>query len=262
MIRIAAPTHTTIVWDIETGPLDRDYLLTNCEPFDPLAVKLPDPPGEFDAAAVKYGNTKDEAKRAAKLEEARAAHSKAAADYPALCEQKLTEARAAHESKIMDRAALSAETGRVLTIGCFLPGDDEYLIPADDELTIIRSFWLMFASTPNARWVGFNTDNFDLPFMVRRSWLLGIPVPPEIVMDRGRRYWHPSFVDLLARWRLGVYQDSISLNRLGKYLGVGSKNGNGKDFAGLWRDDRTAAITYLKNDLELTYQCARRMSVC
>ncbi len=53
-------------FDIETGPLPREVLDSLIDPFPPF-----EPPGPFDPAMVKYGNTKDEAKKAEKLEAAR-----------------------------------------------------------------------------------------------------------------------------------------------------------------------------------------------
>jgi hypothetical protein len=55
-----------IVFDIETGPLPSDEIRANSAPFVPAP-----PPGDFDPSAVKLGNLKDEAKIAAKINDAR-----------------------------------------------------------------------------------------------------------------------------------------------------------------------------------------------
>ncbi|MEZ5275513.1 MAG: hypothetical protein R3F07_03930 [Opitutaceae bacterium] len=46
-----------------------------------------------------------------------------------------------------------------------------------------------------------------------------------------------------------------------KHLGCGAKTCSGADFAGLFEEDRQAAIEYLENDIRMTYDCAVRMGV-
>ncbi|MGK3946596.1 hypothetical protein ABK046_50585, partial [Streptomyces caeruleatus] len=70
----------------------------------------PEPPGEFDPEAVKLGNVKDPAKRADKIEEARAKHADALANFAAT----YAEAKAQHRESFISKAALSPLTGRVL----------------------------------------------------------------------------------------------------------------------------------------------------
>jgi hypothetical protein len=105
--------------------------------------------------------------------------------------------------------------------------------------------------------IGFNTQGFDLPFVIRRSWHHGITVP-KTVMTSGR-YWSDTLVDLMIAWRCGGYKDFISLDNLAKFLNVGQKNGNGELFHVLWNQDRDAAVAYLTNDVRLCADCAAKM---
>ena len=156
-----------------------------------------------------------------------------------------------------DKAALSALTGRVLAIGIrYSTGVEVIMQNDDDEAQILRDFWhdclnFEFADL----WVGHNIIGFDLPFLMRRSMLLGVPVPHVI---RPMRYFDPRFIDTMEKWDLGTHE-RISLDTLSKALGVGAKSGSGKDFAKLWREDRDAALAYLRHDLELTEKCALKM---
>ncbi len=224
-----------IVFDIETGPLPEDFLRSLLEPAAP-----------FDPASVKVGNLKDEAKIKAKIEECRAAYEE--------------ECKAA-ELRFFDRAALSAHTGEVLAIGVRFAGEKGGQVLHGSEAKVLKLFWETCEDTraSDNRLVGFNIFGFDLPFLLRRSWLLGVR-PPHWVMDRDR-YWSPLFVDLMARWQCGDRQNFISLNRIAGLLGVGQKNGDGKMFAETWKADKAAAIAYLNQDLELTLQVARRLGV-
>lgn len=156
-----------------------------------------------------------------------------------------------------DRAALDATTGRVLCIG-LIEGSVWSLLKDDDEKRVLLLFWewmkdhLHHGNTV----VGFNSHGFDLPFLLRRSWLLGVPVLHNV---REGRYWHRQLCDLMEVWQCGNREQRISLDNLSKALGVGAKNGNGKDFAALWTTDRAKAEEYVRNDVELLKKCAERV---
>ena len=223
----------TIFFDIETGPL----------PEDELAALVP----SFDPAEVKTGNLKDPDKIAAKLAEAEANHLR---DY-------------------VEKAALDPLTGRVLAVGLLnvtphrgpLPSAErkdcsEFVILGhDDEAAILREFWQMAQGEMGRvnQMVGFNSNAFDLPFLIRRSWRHRVAVPFGI---RRGRYWSDQMIDLRDAWQLGDRQARGSLDSIAKHLGLGAKNGHGADFARLWKSDRTQAVGYLRNDLQLTASIA------
>jgi hypothetical protein len=224
------------VLDIETAPLSLCELKDIIPPFDPEAVKT--------------GNIKDADKIAEKIRQAES-------DY------------------IMDtleRAALGAHTGQVLVIGLkdaftgeteIVGQEDPASATVDDEAAVIRWLWnrldaIAITSTVPPILVGFNTHKFDLPFLVRRSWKLGLHVPPWL---RRGRYWGEQCYDLMEAWQLGDWKELISLDSLCKHLGLGGKNGSGKEFAALWRSDNARARAYLERDLYLTQQAAIRLGV-
>lgn len=176
--------------------------------------------------------------------------------------------RATAWTKFVERAALSPVTGRILAIGLANPEKPGGVIVFDDsptgEANMLQTVWRKFAACRAAgrSIVGFNIAGFDLPFMVRRSWLLGVAVPATI-FDASGRYLDRCFVDLLVRWRCGNHQDSIRLADLSRFLSVGDKPKgiNGADFHRLWSTDRAQATEYLLNDLAMTMRCAARMGV-
>jgi predicted PolB exonuclease-like 3'-5' exonuclease len=208
-----------LVFDIETGP-EQDSVLTLMEP-------------EFSAPS----NYRDEAKIAEHIDRQR--------------------------MEWREKAALDATTGRILAIGTMLD-DKQRLLSVDpehgiSEQEVIRSFWEQAA--PNGRWrhlVGFNSNRFDIPYLIRRSYKLGIRVPFGAMNGR---YLNPKFIDLMDFWRLGDFHASISLDRLARHLGVGAKNGNGAEFAALLETDRASALDYLANDIRLTVAVAKRLGV-
>lgn len=249
-----------LVFDIETSARPEAELRPLCPPFDPTSVDglaL----GEFDPASVKLGNLKDQSKIDAKIAEARAAHEAAAVNAP----QILAAAEADHWQGFVNRAALSPVTGQVLAIGYWskaagtkIQGQGGTL----DEAKLLANFWNRYRAcrSEGRQMVGFNIFRFDLPFMARRSWYLGIDVP-DTLTDPSGRYFDKVFVDLYARWQCGVYQESIRLDDMARFFGVGGKPDGicGADFGRLWQEDRSTAIEYLKNDLVITSGCAARM---
>lgn len=218
--------------DIETGPLSEAE----------LRASMP----AFDESEVKVGNFKDPEKIAAKI----------------------AEAKAAHERDYFDRAALRADTGRVVAIGVGYDVDGQFIQGVgresndfEDEALLLEWWWETFTeyADEGRAFVGFNLLNFDVPFLLRRSWLYGVQVPRSVFASGGRYLNDRHFIDLMQVWQAGSRNDSISLDRLARFLGVGEKNGSGADFHKLWESDRTKAIEYLANDLRLTLACAGRL---
>lgn len=211
-----------IIFDIETGPLPDEQIL-------PL----------FDVDGVKFGNTKDEAKRAAIVEAAKA--------------------------KFVERAALDPLTGQVVAIGYHAAEAEPVVIgvgwSVKTEADVLAHFWETFAYCSKAKrpLAGWNTHGFDLPFLVRRSWINDVAVPQGL-LERGR-YWHETFVDLMQIFSCGKYGDFVSLHRACQAFGLAGKNGSGADFHRLWTEDRDKAIAYLLNDVKQTYEVAARMGV-
>lgn len=172
--------------------------------------------------------------------------------------EKITAAIIAKEIKWLEQAALSAITGEVLCIG-YLVNESMFKFQVGAEKDILTSFWntAMETITSGKIVVGFCCKMFDLPFLVRRSWAQGVSVPKCIWNGR---YFCDQIVDIAEKWECGVRGgDHISLDQLSKFLGVGQKNGNGKDFAALWHDNREQALLYLKNDLILTKNAHQRL---
>lgn len=251
-----------LAFDIETGPLGDDRLLELCPP-----AVLPVHPGVFDPAAVKVGHLKDPGKIREKIEAARQAHQDAVDSYGEACEA----ARVKAFADFKDKAALEATTGRVVAIGMAEYGGIPSIIDCDGtggwpalglaEGDGIAAFWQMIEKYMRDQMpiVGFNIMHFDLPFLVRRSWMLGIPVPMGV---RKGRYWADSFIDLMQVW--GFYgRDMVKLNTVAMALGLGGKvteaDGvavSGADFHRLWRENRAAAEVYLQQDVQLCISIA------
>ncbi|MCW1921292.1 ribonuclease H-like domain-containing protein [Luteolibacter arcticus] len=168
---------------------------------------------------------------------------------------KIAEAIEQKRAAWIEKAALSPLTGRVLAIGALIDGEYLHAIQGDgfdSEAEIIGWFWTMIGNRTIL--IGHNSNRFDLPFLFRRSWSLGILPPPR---SNGRSF--AGSIDLMEAWQLGDRTEFISLDTVAKFLGVGAKTGSGGQFADLLKFDVEAALRYLENDVMLTARVAERM---
>jgi len=251
-----------IIWDIETGPQPDDRLR---QIFGDPDVGIADP-GQFDPSSVKVGNLKDAAKIKEKIDAAAAEHAALADSYP----QRLAEAKAAAFAEFKSRAALSATTGQILCVGYHNPETDKTAIydgankdGDTPEVRILGRFWAKFEECKQQKrpMIGLNIHDFDLPFIMRRSWILGVETPRG-VLTQGR-FWCDTFIDLRKLWLCGQMANGTksSFDELAAAFGTSGKPSgiSGGDFARLWEEDRATAIAYLENDLKQPAKWAAAM---
>lgn len=158
---------------------------------------------------------------------------------------KIALAKMEKEAEWIEKAALSALTGRLVCIGIFDDAGFRILHGDGDEHQMLMDFWALWEDKTRI-FYGFNSHGFDLKFLIRRSWHLAVKVPipvPTRLWDLERS------IDLADYWKIGDRQDYISLDNLLKFLGLPGKLGKGKDFAALWDSDRAAAEKYLERDV-------------
>lgn len=231
-IQEPSPTHC-IVFDIETKAQAADKLLASLPPFDQEAVKV--------------GNIKDPAKIA----------------------EKVAQAEAKHQFDYLAKAALSPATGEVCAIGLLESDGTETFMTNEgyDEATLLNAFWAHYRTELNTRkthWIGHNVFDFDLPFLVNRSRILGVSIPPAVFEIKGGRVrWSDRFIDTRTVWLMGRKPTDTpsSLDTVCGAFGLGSKAGSGADFAALLETDPAAALAYLRQDLTLTANLARKLGL-
>lgn len=161
------------------------------------------------------------------------------------------------EQAWLERAALSPLTGQILVIGLMDPIDGKQAILEGSELQTLPLFWWHW--NKGGSFIGFNVKEFDFKFIVIRSRILGISVPSDIMEGR---YWNHRIMDLMERFCCYSRDTAgYSLNAICKAMGLGEKNGSGKDFARLYEDDREKALEYLRKDLALEAALAKRLGI-
>lgn len=273
-----------LFFDVETKPLPWPQIEKIVDPFDEESVvatlipkKKPDP---FDASSVKVGNLKDEAKIFEKIEAERTKHRETEAEYerliaeiPTLVATAKEGWKQAHIDEATLDAALShsliivyAETNSDLTQVATLI-DDGWQRPEEgdsEEQRMLNGFWRRYRGSlaMQSPMVGVNICDFDVQYLVRRSWLNGIDVPDDVIQSD--RFFNPIFIDLRKRWLLGQLPAKVksSFDRIGKAFGTGGKiHGDGKGFWKLWETDRPRAEQYAIEDVMQPIEWAKRMGI-
>lgn len=223
-----------LVFDIETAPLPEEQIANLIPPFDP--------------AEVKVGNIKD----------------------PALIQEKIKKAEEKHRSDFIQKAALNPDTGRVIAIG-FKWAEGWHMVSTSHpsaEKQVIETFWEEYrrASSGEAfrEMIGHNIIDFDLPFLIQRSWHLGIAIPPRaFTFSRNGKYlaYAENFIDTRLMFQLGRKEARSSLDAVSRFFGMEGKSETGKEFY-LWlEEDPEKAKEYLRKDLDLTWGIAEKMGV-
>jgi hypothetical protein len=246
--------------DIETGPLPDEELLRFWEE--------PKKPGDFDPASVDVGRATKKETIDGKIAEAHRTHDAMLADWQGY----VTKARDAWLDGVRKKAALSPATGRVLAVGFAWFGDGQWRITTIDsphnEASVLTDAWdFMDAEVDeDGVFAWHNGYGFDLPFLLRRSWILGIAVPEWVAnFSSGRPRFDASQVDTMVKWAMGDLRTYTKLNALAAAFSLGQKDEgcSGAEFADMYLDESTrdAALAYLKQDCILTGQVAMHMGM-
>lgn len=175
---------------------------------------------------------------------------KAPANYtdPAKIAASLAEQRA----KYLERAALSATSGFVCAVG-FMEEDEfgDWKFSSIEhplcESSLLLGVWHELQHPRTL--VTFYGKNFDLPFLIRRSWILGIKVPSWL---REGRYWSRDIIDLFEDWQLGDREMRGGLDLVSKTVLGRGKTGHGADFWARLQTNPLEALEYLAEDCALT----------
>lgn len=166
----------------------------------------------------------------------------------------------------LDGAALKPTTGKV--IAASMCKDDQkpiFVGSFTDEAGVLGVIYQAIQDTigQGGQVYGFNIFGFDLPFLAGRCAVHGIPAFKNFTVNyRGRWSWVENFIDPMQIWcGPGQRHDGASLKNVAFALGLGLKEGNGKDFAALLQSDPEAARRYAVNDVELLRGVVNKMGL-
>jgi len=198
--------------DIETRPQSREAILKVAPVFTAPA------------------NWKDEAKIAAKIAE--------------------------QQDAFIEKAALSPLTGTVQAFGIYCDEDDAYITVDESEFTeeaMLELFWDTVTSHRAfmTEIYGWNLNGFDIPFLIKRSWSVGVKVPRSALeWYRGRSYLNQQFKDLMQYFCLSPDERYMKLDAALALLGLPRKvDLSGKLPYDIFESDPALFHEYLKADV-------------
>ena len=163
------------------------------------------------------------------------------------------------------RTALDASAGRVMAIA-YAVDDAEVevtwaappsLLDDEGERGMLRILDDVERSQRAPWWCGHHVIGFDLPFLRRRSYVLGVDLGLRLPEGRYPR----TVVDTMRMWSGDDPRDRVSLDDLCRILGVPGKQGaSGAGAYLLAERDPDALRLYARADVARARSCHRRMT--
>lgn len=139
---------------------------------------------------------------------------------------------------------------RIVAIGVRYKNDNRIFIDGSEK-KILELFWAEWRKikeeNKNNLAVGFNILNFDIPFIVSRSFINNVEIVPFLLK---------SILDL--KNKINAYRYGKSRGKLsdyGRFLGFEISRIDGSQVAALWSENKIQELKdYLCRDLEITEQ--------
>jgi DNA polymerase elongation subunit (family B) len=178
-------------------------------------------------------------------------------------------------AEALDRAALDPDYGKILSIGfgfcdavsvfinrdAFFPNgidpetDPSLVVIAYPEKDLIKLFWQNFAAC-NGNCIGYNILGFDLPYLLRRSMALCVPVPFVPNLAKFRTEPVTDLMMILYNWGSQTYK---GLKQVAKIYGLPNDcpDVDGSQVAGL---DVETLTRYQASDVRLCMELYQRMN--
>jgi hypothetical protein len=150
--------------------------------------------------------------------------------------------------------SVTPEYCRIVALGWAIGGDAEVALLAtneDEERVLLERFWKL--AKQHSPLVGFNILLFDLPVILVRSALLGVPATTRFDL----KPWGPAVVDLMrARFAAGK---AMKLKSLCKCYGIDVPAGDtdGGDVEAMLQNDRGLLLEYVMSDVAIARELHR-----
>ena len=137
---------------------------------------------------------------------------------------------------------------RIVAIGVRHKNNNKIFIDGSEK-KILELFWAEWKKikqeNQNNSAVGFNILNFDIPFIVSRSFISNVEIVPFMLK---------SILDL--KNKINAYRYGKSRGKLidyGRFLGLEISAVDGSQVAAMWKENKIQDLKdYLCNDLEIT----------
>jgi len=202
------------ILDIEVIPKPREEILRNAPPWS-----------EEEALTRKGNRTKPETINAF-----------------------LEDDKADYEKTLLEKAALDPATGIVAVVGVWVNGKvTQYTLVNHTEDILTECALNALASSTQT--FGWNIHGYDLPFLVKKAWMLGIFVPRHVFNPFSRYTIPDRIIDGMKVWTCGNFKAPFtSLDRALRSVGLPGKL-DGNQFGKLWEEDPEKALAYNREEL-------------
>ena len=146
---------------------------------------------------------------------------------------------------------------KIIAIGIKQNGQEEVIIQSDNEKKMLEEFWAELSTFRKGDYsnkiVGFNVKDFDLPFIVTRSFINNVTIVPFLLKD---------IVDVrenLSAFRYGKVRGK--LKEFASFIGIEiMEDIDGEKVATeYWAGNIEKIKKYLKKDLEITESIHQRI---
>jgi predicted PolB exonuclease-like 3'-5' exonuclease len=180
-----------------------------------------------------------------------------------------------HDKEIyQSHAALYPEFGKVIviTVGQVKFEDETPVakirsIYGDDEAKVLQEFTQMmakiFQTNGNVKLVGHNIKGFDLPYILKKCIVNGVPIPYKLQLQK-MKPWENCLLDTSEIWKFGTYSGGASLSLICDLLQIPSPKENmygGEVTEAYWNDNRLEDIKdYCESDVKATMNLMLKMS--
>ena len=177
-------------------------------------------------------------------------------------------------TEFFEKTGLDGAYGQVLVIAYAIDDEPvEYLCDPDNEVAVLEKFWKIASGVDI--FVGHNIRDFDLPFIMQRSIVLGVKPSWSIYQEAGKKPWEMNKYLNFARynsvpifdtmWEWSRWVDKWSnknLEHIALALGIPTpKQGiDGTQVAEFYRQGKVKEICdYCVRDVETTRAVYKRM---
>lgn len=138
--------------------------------------------------------------------------------------------------KAVQKTSLDGAYGHICAISWAFDDEEAQAIVGPDEKELLMTFYSDFEKIANPldghpvsiKMINHNLYGFDLPFLRKRSMILGIRPPMQILHAMHARPWDSIIADTMLMWDSDTSK-KISLDKLCLLLGLPSPKQNGVD---------------------------------
>lgn len=176
----------------------------------------------------------------------------------------MKENREAEAEKAWLQTSFDGGLGQCVVIGLAVDESPAQTYVVDDlsresEKTMLEYFFSHLTDIGHCTLVGHNVIGFDIPFLWKRSMVLG--VKPPFNFPRNPKPWSELVDDTMLLWD-AQQRHGGSMDRICKMLGIPGKDGmTGADVWPAVRDGRLTDVShYCRGDVERTRAMHRRMT--